>query len=327
MADLDTLLRESLERLAEPGDPSGVAEAIQARVDAGGDAGPDGGSGGSGGFGAPRGWLPWGGLALVAAVAGGALGLSGAFGSPAAPNPGVLGALGGGVEGLACPGGSVVQVLTPGERVLAVERSDDGDWLAVRDPYQVTRTLWLPAGVVVVDDGEPAVDTLAVGGCPVVSASPSPSPSPEPVVTEAPAPAPAPQPKPAKTTQAPPPPPPPDTTPPAISASNWSPGTIVGTNGPHPGESCTPDDYSATITVTASDNVGITSVTASSNFGQSTVTGPSGPNYTFHIIANYNNGAAGTTQVTVTFTAHDAAGNTASVAKTVVVTSNGGCIF
>jgi hypothetical protein len=327
MADLDTLLRDSFARLAEPGDPAGVAQAIQARVDVGGGPGPSGGSGG-GGF--ARAWLPWAGLALVAGIAGGAAGLSGFFGAPDAPAQGVLGALGSSVEGLGCPAGSVVQVLQPGERVLAIERSDDGAWIAVRDPYALTQTLWLPAGVVVIDDGQPAVDTLAIGGCPVVSASPSPLP----VVTEAPAPAPAPAPKPPKTSKppapapAPAPVPAPDTTPPSISSGGWSPGTIVGTNGPHPGLACTPDDYAATVTVTASDGVGVTSISVAKSFGGATVTqtGHSGSNYTFQIVANYNNGANGQTSVSVTFTAHDAAGNTAAVARSVTVTSNGGCL-
>jgi len=321
MADLDTLLRDSFERLAEHGDPSGVARAIQARVDAGGGPGPSTGPGGGilGGF---RSWIPWVGLALVAGVAGGAAGLGGAFGVPPTPVPGIRGTTDGGVQAFACPGGSAVQRLQPGERVLAVERSDDKAWLAVRDPYALTRIVWLPAGIVVVDSGQPAVDTLAIGACP-----PAPSLDPLPVVTEAPAPAPAPapgpHPKPTKSS----PPPAPDTTPPSISASGWSPGTIVGTNGPHTGLACTPDDYAATLTVTASDNVGVTSVSASSNFGASTVTqtGHSGSSYTYKIVANYDNGSSHTS-VTVTFTAHDSAGNTASVAKTVTVNSSGTCL-
>jgi hypothetical protein len=311
MADLDTLMRQSLERLAEPGDPTGVAQAIRARVDAAGGPGPSGGSGGSGGL---RGWWPWAGLALVAALAGGALGLGGALGAPGSPLPGMVADA---VDGLACPGGSTVEGLQRGDRVLAVERSADGAWVAVRDPYLLSRELWLPVGVVVVDDGQPSVDTLDVGGCPVVSAEPSPAPS---ATTPAPKPTHTSKPKPTST---------PDTTKPSISATSWSPGTIVGTNGPHPGESCTPDDYQATLTVTATDNVGVKKVTTSANFGDATVTqtGRSGSTYTFTIVADYNNGAAGTTQVTVTFTAHDAAGNKRSVSKAVTVTSNGGCIF
>ena len=41
MSDIEVLLRESFARLAEPGDPTGVADAIRARVDAAGP--PDGG--------------------------------------------------------------------------------------------------------------------------------------------------------------------------------------------------------------------------------------------------------------------------------------------
>src|SRR5664279_4863986 len=97
MADLDTLLRDSFARLAEPGDPTGVAEAIQARVDAGGGPGPSGGSGG-GGFGGFRSWIPWAGVALLLGVGGAAAGHAGIFGQPPTPAPGIQGTTDSGVQ-------------------------------------------------------------------------------------------------------------------------------------------------------------------------------------------------------------------------------------
>ncbi|HRQ00036.1 MAG TPA: hypothetical protein PK781_06210, partial [Terrimesophilobacter sp.] len=81
-ASIDELLGESLKRVAEPGDPAGVAELIRARV-AGGDSGTpsSGGEFGSGGPGSGWPWLPWLGGAVIVAVVGGVVGASGVFGS------------------------------------------------------------------------------------------------------------------------------------------------------------------------------------------------------------------------------------------------------
>ena len=77
MSELDVLLRESLGRLAEPGDPTGVVEAIRARVEAAGSPGAGGSGGGAPSAGASflGGWAPLGGLAILAAGGGVALGL------------------------------------------------------------------------------------------------------------------------------------------------------------------------------------------------------------------------------------------------------------
>ena len=171
MSELDVLLRESLGRLAEPGDPTGVVEAIRARVEAAGSSG-DGGSGagdsgsgsGAGGSGGGTFWSRpfWGGavpmvvLAVVAVVGGGALGASGALdnpdGPPALPVGPAYGVVSGGVEALGCPGGAAVESLTPGTRVLATKISEDGDFVAVRNPFALSRTVWLPTAVLVPDE-------------------------------------------------------------------------------------------------------------------------------------------------------------------------------
>src|SRR5699024_1156914 len=90
---LDDLVRRALHDAAEPGDPTGVADAIRARLGGPGPEGPGGGptggpAGGSGPAGGPpsgvlAAWLA--GAAAVAVLAGGALGLSGALGRPDAP--------------------------------------------------------------------------------------------------------------------------------------------------------------------------------------------------------------------------------------------------
>lgn len=76
MSELDDVLRQSFARVAEPGDPAGVAEALRARMAAGDTGTPAATSG----FAAGRGWFwPFLALAVVLGVLGGALGASGAF--------------------------------------------------------------------------------------------------------------------------------------------------------------------------------------------------------------------------------------------------------
>ena len=86
MTELDDVLRQSFARIAEPGDPAGVADALRARMAAGDTGTPAATSG----FRAGRGWFwPFLALAVVLGVLGGALGASGAFTSdiPAAVEP------------------------------------------------------------------------------------------------------------------------------------------------------------------------------------------------------------------------------------------------
>ena len=330
MADIDATLRDSLKRMAEPGDATGVADAIRARLDAGG-SGSSGSSGSSGGAGLGGAgaagripgrsmpWLPWlslAGLVLAVAVAGAAAGFSGALGRPgtgparAADVAGIAASVGGGVQAFGCPGGGVAANLAPGTRVLAVERSDDGSWLGIRDPFELTRTVWLPAGAVVVADGQPAVGTLPIGGCPAPSVDPAsaepsavatePPPTPGPTHATTPHPAPTATPKTA------------DKTKPSISAGSWTVSPVYGS-----GWTCGLSH--SQIKIVATDNVGVTGVSATSAFPGATVTqqGHSGSDYVFVFQMPAVNPATGSTSVT--FTARDAAGNKRAVTVSLAV--------
>lgn len=281
MAEIDTLLGDSLKRLAQPGDAAGVADAIRSRVDAG-DTGTPATSSGFGG-GNPLSWLPWVGLVVVAGIAGGAVGASGVL-MPPQPEPVLFaGTLDSSVTATGCPGGAGVVDLSRGTRVLAVVRSDDSAYLGVRDPLELGRTVWLPAGVVVIDEGQPAVDTLPIDGCPVPT-----------LLAETPAPAPAPTTAPAPQEPAPPPPPS-DTTPPTL-------GQAFGT--PNPFYNAEP----ITITAFASDNVGVSTVLISWSgavSGSSSMSNVGGTQWQ-HV---FSTTAQSFGQVTFTMVAVDGAGN------------------
>ena len=316
MSELDVLLRASLGRLAEPGDPTGVAEAIRARVEAAGSSGGDstgsggsgaGGSGGSGGGSFWTGWAPLGGLALLAAAGGVALGLglpaAGADGAPGPYTPLTVGR-DESVPGAACPGGAAITSLDPGARVLALARDDAGAFLAVRDPGALGSIVWVTAGSAVVDpDADVAGlpvwgcgDTTAIPVAPVPTLAPAPDPGPDPAPAPAPVPAPGPKPAPAPAPQ-----PPADTQKPTLQVGGWS-ETYV----------CTVDagygPASASISITVGDNVGVTSVTATSPTAGVSLSGPagSGATRTFTVSRTGNTDAT----IQVTFTVKDAAGNT-----------------
>ncbi|MHA6693500.1 Ig-like domain-containing protein [Homoserinimonas sp. A520] len=303
--DIDELLSTALKRVAEPGDPTGVADAIRSRMDAGDTGTPVDGPL------LPRssGWMPWVGTGLAVAILGGAVGASGLFGaglfaSPATASTSAAIAAGQSVSGGLCPGDTGAATFGGGERVLAVKRSDDSGWVAVRHPASTAGLVWLPTAVVVVDHGQAAIDSLPVGGCliPVVSAgeeNPAPAPAPEPAPQPEPGPGPAPAPVPL------PEPPAGDSQAPAIIQAWATPTSVYSTE-------------STTIHVTASDNVAVSAVNA-------TWTGPDSGSaaltkvgsewrlvYTFPASA-----PSGT--VTFTLTARDAAGN-ASPSQTVPVT-------
>lgn len=314
MADIDAILRESLNRLAKPGNPNGVAEAIRARLGSGGSgpSSPPSGGSPSHGPGGAASWLPWATLALVLSVAGAAAGFSGAAGRPQsqpASAAGLAGLVASGVHAYGCPGGAVAEELQPGTRVLAVERSDNGSWLGIRDPYALTRTVWLPAGAVVVDAGQPAVDTLDVGGCPVAAVEPSASPN---EATATPQPTLEPTPAATATISATHTPKPADKIPPSISAGPWGVSPVFGQ-----GWSCGPSN--SKITVTATDNVGVTAVSASTTFPGASITlkGHSGSGYDFLFQMPVVNPATGTTSVT--FKARDAAGNARAITVSLAV--------
>src|SRR5690606_30525293 len=97
------------------------------------------------------------------------------------------------VAGLDCPAGSPVVAFDPGDRVLAVARSDDGGYLGVRSPADRSRTVWVALDDLELDAGQPDIADLEVDGCPeplVEVEKPEPQPEPEPQ------PRPEPQPKP-----------------------------------------------------------------------------------------------------------------------------------
>lgn len=300
--DIDELLSTALKRVAEPGDPTGVADAIRSRVAAGDTGTPADGPilQGSGG------WLPWLGAGLAVAIIGGTVGASGLFGlglstSSATASTAAI-ASGDSISGGVCPGEKGAATFQGGERVLALQRSDDSGWVAVRNPANRAGLVWLPTSVVVVVDGQPAIETLPVGGClePVVSAAeepptPEPAPQPEPEPTPGPGPAPAP----------PPPPPAGDTQAPTMMQAWATPTSLYSTE-------------TATIHVSASDNVGVTAVNATwsgPDSGSAALTRVGSEwqlSYTFPASA-----PSGT--VTFTITARDAAGNP-SAPHTVPVT-------
>jgi hypothetical protein len=283
--ELDELLSGSLKRAAQPGDSAGVADAIRARV-ASGDVGtPAPTQGAAPGFGSGAGgWLPWLGLIVVGAIVGGVLGVTGVAGHPVlqetSANQGILIALS--VPGRACPGGPIVAELTPGSRVVALARSADGSSVQVRNPSDTRTDVWIPASKMESDSGQPAFSTLPVGdACPTVEV---PLPVAAPPVVAPPAPG-----KPTRPGQpAPPAPPAADTTKP----TEGKPTAAFG-------------NCHTTISVTASDNVGVTSVSISwsgANTGSGSMT-PVGGHWEY-VTNGFHDGS--TTFATI---AHDAAGN------------------
>lgn len=299
MAEIDVLLSSTLKRVAEPGDSAGVADAIRSRIAAGDTGSPAASSGfGAGGV---LSWLPWIGLVVVAGLVGGTLGATGVFASGevvGADRHSLLttGSLEHAVGASGCPGGPAVVRLEPGQRVLALVRNDDSDWLGVRDPLDLGRTVWLPASLVTLDDGQSAVDTLPVGGCPApVLAEETPAPAPP-----APAPGPAPEPEPE----------PADTTGPDVGQQSASPNSISMEFYPECGETV------ATVSVFATDPSGVASVSASWTGGSAALS-PSGNSWSFP----FSEATIGfkDTVYTITLTAVDALGNASSTAVNVTV--------
>jgi hypothetical protein len=245
--ELGTLLRDAFERAAVPGDPSGVADAVRARV-AAGDLGASASASVAPGWAGMGGaaWVPWAGVVVVAGLVGGGLGAAGVFG-PEPDHVAVVGAtsvLDSRASAAICPGGAAIDTLPAGTRVLALERSDDAAFLGVRDPHDFSRVLWLDRADVVVDAGLD-VASLPVGDeCPtVVALEPEPDPEPQPQPQPEPGPQPGPQPQPQPQPQ-------PVNQPPTISAAGASPNPVWCT---------TP----TTVTVQASDDVAVTGVTLS----------------------------------------------------------------
>lgn len=305
MAEFDDQLREAFVRAAEPGDPSGVADVLRSRMAHGETGNPSASSGFGSGVAS---WLPWIGLIVVAGLIGGAVGVLGFAGRPVEAHaaPESTGVLGAHSVGLGCIGGPAVASLPAGERVLAIARSDDSGWLGIRNPVTLTGTVWVPILDVTVDRGQPAIDTLPVGGgCPVVSVATDH----HPVVVKPHPPAP-----PVVHNPPPPPPPKPDTLAPTLGkpTSSVDPVCSLAGNGP----------YTATISVSATDNVGVTKVTigwAGVTSGSATMS-KHGSTWKYTYTASSASGG----QLTFTVRASDAEGNHSATGS--VTIQQAGCV-
>jgi hypothetical protein len=166
--ELDGVLRDALQRAAQPGDSTGVADAIRSRV-AAGDPGTSVAGGTAPGWGGGVwSWMPWVGLIAVGALVGGAVGVSGAVGRPAGDvTVDVPVSIGESAPAHSCVDGPIIGRIAANTRVLAVQRSDDALWVGVRDPGALGGTIWVTLGDVSLDEGTPALDELPVGGaCP-----------------------------------------------------------------------------------------------------------------------------------------------------------------
>jgi hypothetical protein len=300
---LDGRLRDALGQAAQPGDSTGVADAIRSRI-AAGDPGTSVASstapgwGGSGVFS----WLPWLAIVVLAGVGGSALGASGVMGAEQREVvAGYTAVLDDAAPAASCPGGPIIGELFAGDRVLAVARSEDSGSLGVRDPNDFARTLWFDRAVVIVDEEQADVDSLPVEACPVATVEVI---EPTPVPTEEPEPEPEPEPVPQ--------PGPSDTTAPTIQ--QWWATTT------YPGGVCREDSDTAIIHALASDNVGVTSVGITWNgvpAGSAQMTSGTPWTYSYNPPDSTPFG-----QVTFTLIARDAAGNTSSPVNVNVTVQN-----
>lgn len=236
---------------------------------------------------------------LASAAVGVTVGLTGAV-----TRPTVVDASGAAIIALAsaeasdCAGGPVVTSFSAGTRVLAVEVSADGEWIGVRNPAVATQTVWMRQDTVVRDDE--GTGELPVGGeCPTVTTVDN-------VPTDT-------APPPTTTTPTPTVPTPPtptvDSTKPALAGATASPVQLSCDGQISPS--------SATVSVSASDDTGVTAVDvtwsgAYSGQGSMTRTGSTWT-YPFDVSTGVTRG-----NVTITMTARDAAGNRSSPATVAV---------
>lgn len=280
--ELDELLSGSLKRAAQPGDSAGVADTIRARV-AAGDTGTTAPSGYAPEFGSGFGWIPWVGVIVVLGLVGGTLGVTGAFGRPPAPQPvsnAVLTSLAGdtGVDGLNCPTGSPITELQPGQHVIALARTEDSADIEVRDPAALNQTVWVTAHALKSLGKD--FSTLPLSGCGVLTSTAVPAPV---VVT------------------------------PVVPVTPVKPGPPKDTTPPSVGKPTVdnPPNYAcyARVSVTASDNVGVTSVSITwtgSNSGSGHMTATGG-HWEYMYAGSTSNTYSG--PMTFAVVAHDAAGN------------------
>lgn len=162
--EIDAALRDAFARTAQPGDSSGVADAIRSRI-AGGDTGTSAPGPSAPGFGGALSWLPWIGVVVVAGIVGTTLGVTGVFGNPSDELlvVGYTSALDGTAAAAACPGGPVVSMLSAGTRVLTLQRSEDSAWLGVRNPNDFADVLWFASADLVIDPAQADTSGLPIG--------------------------------------------------------------------------------------------------------------------------------------------------------------------
>jgi hypothetical protein len=126
---------------------------------------------------------------------------------------------------------------------------------------------------------------------------------------------------------APPPPPPPHQAP---APDSKAPAMSVGAFSPDPVYGLSAAPYCSTVTsvsVVATDNVGVSGVTAVTDFANGTIwlASSSGSSYVFNFSAGYDSGSNKT--VVATFTASDSAGNSATATQIVQLVSAGNCLI
>ncbi|HEX4444446.1 MAG TPA: hypothetical protein VHZ81_12800 [Galbitalea sp.] len=255
-------------------------------------------------------WLPWVGLVVAVGVVGGVLGLTGVFGHPTTDrvvfaNDASLART---AAALTCPAGAEVTRLQAGDRVVAVARSEDSSYLGVRNPQNIAQTVWVSRDVVAIDPGQPSIATLPVSSCPTVSILMPPTKHSSTTKPTTPT-------KPTAPTK-PPKPKPLDKTAPKLAVPTAGTDTVCTANSNPP--------HSDTITVTASDNVGVASVAISwggAVSGNGHMTHAAGSTWTYLYNVGSSN-AAGT--ITFQLQAKDAVGNLSSPTK--VSITQAGCV-
>lgn len=302
LTDIDVILRDSFQRISEPGASDGVADAIRSRV-AAGDTGAAVATGTAPGWGAGPGLLgSLGILGASALVVGAGIGAGAALFVPSETSASAAITLDTGtVSAGYCPGGAGTAEFLAGEHVLVIARTDDSSHVAVRSSADWATTVWLPTAVVVVEPDQADLTSMPVAGCPEATGEAlAPTPTAAPTPTSEPGPGPAPQPGP----PAPPPPPPPsDTAAPTVGQPSATPNPVYNVDP-------------VTITTTASDNVAVTGVTISwsGQYSGSSAMVKSGSTWVY--VFTPPNDTPGS--ITFTVRARDAAGNQ-STTKSVVV--------
>jgi len=288
--DIDRMLRNAFERIAEPGASDGVAEAIHTRV-AAGDTGTAVATATAPGWSAGPGLLgALGILGASALIVGGAIGAGAALLGPGAePASAAIAIDADTVSAGLCPGGAGAAEFLAGEHVLVIARSDDSSHVAVRSSADWATTVWLPAAVVVVEPDQADLASLPVAGCPVVTAEAiAPEPEPAPEQSTEPGPGPAPQPG--------PPAPPSDTAAPSILQYGVTNNDLF-------------QDQTATFVIIASDNVGVTNVAATWSGVRSGTANLTKVGNEWRLVYARPVPLAPNGVVTFTFRAKDAAGN------------------